>query len=98
MVSTRNCCGVRLDRPALAARTSSLSSVTASACGGHQTSPSSTARTACCRVVMSLDLGMKPLAPNSRERCTTAASSWAEIITTGICGYCPRSSTSPEKP
>ena len=37
--------------------------------------PSSTARTASWIVSSELDLGMKPLAPNSRERATTAASS-----------------------
>ena len=98
MVSTLNCCGVRLASPALAALASSLRASAAASCGGHQVSPSSTARTACCRVSSGLDLGMKPLAPNSRERCTTAASSCAEIITTGTCGYCPRNSTRPEKP
>ncbi|MCY1503464.1 hypothetical protein D9M68_375900 [compost metagenome] len=98
MVSTRNCCGVRLARPALAALASADTLTVSWTCGGHQVSPSSTWRTACWRVSSGLDLGMKPLAPNSRERATTEASSWAEIITTGICGYCPRSRTRPEKP
>ncbi|MNI87542.1 hypothetical protein D3C73_1447490 [compost metagenome] len=46
----------------------------------------------------SLDLGMKPLAPNSRDFTMIVASSWAETMTTGICGYWPRNSTNPEKP
>ena len=98
MVRTLNCCGVRLASPALAALASSETGALSSAIGGHQVSPSSTWRTASCRVSSGLDLGMKPLAPNSRERLTTEASSCAEIITTGICGYCPRSRTKPEKP
>ncbi|MDT4869429.1 hypothetical protein FQZ97_1044550 [compost metagenome] len=98
MVSTRNCCGVRLARPSLAALASADRAWASSTCGGHQVSPSSTARTASWMTSSGLDLGMKPLAPNSRERATTAASSCAEIITTGICGYWPRSSTRPEKP
>ncbi|MNC72801.1 hypothetical protein D3C75_1239060 [compost metagenome] len=98
MVSTRNCCGVRLARPSLAALASAETSTFSNACGGHQTSPSSTLRTASWITSRVLDLGMKPLAPNSRDLTTTAASSCADTITTGICGYCPRSSTSPEKP
>src|SRR5450830_1560247 len=98
MVSTRNCWGVRLARPSRAALASSDTLISSNACGGQDTSPSSTVRTDFWISSMELDLGMKPLAPNSLERTTTSASSWAETITTGICGYCPRNSTSPENP
>ncbi|MOA39008.1 hypothetical protein D3C78_1607540 [compost metagenome] len=87
MVSTRNCCGVRLARPSLAALASAETLTASNACGGQNTSPSRTARTAFWITLKSLDLGMKPLAPNSRDLTMMVGSSWAETMTTGICGY-----------
>lgn len=98
MVSTLNCCEVRLASLALVALAFSPKASAVASCGGRQMSPSSTVRTTYCEVSSGLDLGMKPLASNSRERCITAAPLCTEITTTGTYGYCLRSNTKPEKP
>ncbi len=98
MVSTLNCCGVRLASPALAALASSLRASAAASCGGHQVSLVEHRAHRLLQGFQRTGLGNEAAGAELAERCTTAASSCAEIITTGTCGYCPRNSTRPEKP